>query len=451
MANDIAGVLLHGFGFMFLFTAFQTSTVIEPSVLQSNETEGGLGDRGDEVGFNSVAIIYSIFTAANWVAPSIVALLGAKWTMALSGLSYVGFIAAIIHPIEGVIYALAALLGFCAGSLWTAQGKYLTMCSDKSTMGRNAGIFWAMMETSLVLGNAFVFFYLKGDTTNISMTERYIIYGVLTGCGVFGVSLFLCLRRKTETTDSNVQFSLSGGKEKSEPSPVLAAFYKAGNLLKTKEMLCISLFCFYTGLDLTFFSSVYDTAVGNSVLPPKFGPTLGKKYVPLTGLFIGVGEIVAGLLFGLLGKKFVRHGRDPIVVIGLISHIVCYFLVFTSIPSNAPFEEAHDLSKTPYPLLLGPNLYLAQCAAFLLGFGDACFNTQIYSIIMALYQEDSAPPFALYKFFQSLAAAAGFFYSSHLLLHYQLIILVFFAVIGASAFIHVEWNSKRYSGYTPIQ
>ena len=69
MANDIAGVLLHGFGFMFLFTAFQTSTVIEvrtppspllyaqrcvlsfaqPSVLQSNETEGGLGDRGGAV------------------------------------------------------------------------------------------------------------------------------------------------------------------------------------------------------------------------------------------------------------------------------------------------------------------------------------------------------------------------------------------------------------------
>ena len=46
----------------------------------------------------------------------------------------------------------------------------------------------------------------------------------------------------------------------------------------------------------------------------------------------------------------------------------------------------------------------------MLGLGDASFNTQCYSILSHMYQEESSSAFALFKFSQSIAAAAAFFY-----------------------------------------
>jgi hypothetical protein len=45
-------------------------------------------------------------------------------------------------------------------------------------------------------------------------------------------------------------------------------------------------------------------------------------------------------------------------------------------------------------------LELALAASFMLGLGDACIQTQLCSIMSALYAEDSAPPFAIFQFFQ---------------------------------------------------
>lgn len=44
--------------------------------------------------------------------------------------------------------------------------------------------------------------------------------------------------------------------------------------------------------------------------------------------------------------------------------------------------------------------YLAIFCSFLLGFGDSCFNTQIYNVIGQRYSENSAPAMALFKFMQ---------------------------------------------------
>lgn len=38
--------------------------------------------------------------------------------------------------------------------------------------------------------------------------------------------------------------------------------------------------------------------------------------------------------------------------------------------------------------------------SFLIAFGDACFNTQVLSILGSIYASDSAPAFALFKFVQ---------------------------------------------------
>lgn len=89
---------------------------------------------------------------------------------------------------------------------------------------------------------------------------------------------------------------------------------------------------------------------------------------------------------------------------------------------------------------------VALFCAFLYGFGDACVNTQIYSIIGSLFPPESqmtSSAFALYKFTQSISAALSFFYSqSGLRLFVHLIILVSTATLSTLSFFLVENRFK---------
>jgi hypothetical protein len=70
----------------------------------------------------------------------------------------------------------------------------------------------------------------------------------------------------------------------------------------------------------------------------------------------------------------------------------------------------------------------------------------IDSLVGSLYpSSDSAPAFAIFKMFQSLAAAGAFFYSSVLVLKFQLLILAVVCFGAVLAFFSVEngANSKK--------
>lgn len=104
------------------------------------------------------------------------------------------------------------------------------------------------------------------------------------------------------------------------------------------------LLCFtfiYTGIELAFFSSVYGTVVGNTKSLDAEGNS--KKYMGLSGMMIGVGEITGGLVFGILSAKTSRFGRDPIVIFGFLVHISCYFLIFINFPKLSVSEATNDM------------------------------------------------------------------------------------------------------------
>jgi len=76
-------------------------------------------------------------------------------------------------------------------------------------------------------------------------------------------------------------------------------------------MIFLSFTFVYTGLELSFFSGVYSTCVGFTNKFPD-----AKKLVGLCGILVGLGEVVGGALFGILGSKMAKRGRDPIVLLG---------------------------------------------------------------------------------------------------------------------------------------
>eukprot|EP00064_Thunnus_orientalis_P002481 superscaffoldBa00000184_g2488 len=305
-------VVILGVGFLFIFTAFTTCGNIEQTVVKSLENDTFTGS-----GYHS------------------------------------GYIAVFIIPSTWAFYLTSVLIGIGAAMLWTAQGQFLVENSDASTINRNTGMFWALLQCRLV---------------------------------------YACLK------ETILQ------------------------LLKAKTMVLLSPCMVYSGLELAFYSGVYGTCIGATT---QFGAA-AKGLIGISGIVIGIGEIVGGGLFGLLCKNN-RFRRTSVVFLGMVVHFVAFYLIFLNIPDDAPVVFTTTTQKNPF---LTPS--------FLLGLGDSCFNTQLYSILGCVYAEHSTPAFAIFKFIQSVFAAVAFFYSGYLLLMWQLLLMVILGFSGTLCFFVVE-------------
>lgn len=89
------------------------------------------------------------------------------------------------------------MLGTSFTVIWTAQGNFLTVNSTPETVSRNAGVFWAIFQCSMLFGNIFVYFQFRGET-EISSSSRLVVYGVLTGMGITGTLLLFLLKGRTQ-------------------------------------------------------------------------------------------------------------------------------------------------------------------------------------------------------------------------------------------------------------
>ncbi|XP_047687950.1 UNC93-like protein MFSD11 isoform X2 [Prionailurus viverrinus] len=396
-SKKLFNIIILGIAFMFMFTAFQTCGNVAQTVIRS---------------LNSTDFHGSGYTSM--------------------------YIAVFIQPFAWFFYTASVFIGIAAAVLWTAQGNCLTINSDEHTIGRNSGIFWALLQSSLFFGNLYIYFAWQGKT-QISESDRRTVFIALTVISLVGTVLFFLIRQPEsenvlgEDESSDDQDLEVNESAQNTMAKAVDAFRKSLKLCVTREMLLLSITTAYTGLELTFFSGVYGTCVG---AVNKFG-TEEKSLIGLSGIFIGIGEILGGSLFGLLSKNN-RFGRNPVVLLGILVHFIAFYLIFLNMPGDAPIAPVEGTDSTAY---ISSSKEVAIFCSFLLGLGDSCFNTQLLSILGFLYSEDSAPAFAIFKFVQSVCAAVAFFYSNYLLLHWQLLVMVIFGFFGTISFFSVEWDA----------
>ncbi|XP_051572276.1 UNC93-like protein MFSD11 isoform X1 [Myxocyprinus asiaticus] len=426
-------VVILGIGFLLIFTAFTTCGNIEQTVVKSlnNTTFSGSG-------YHSLGIIYGVFSFCNLLAPTIVAITGPQLTMFLSGILYSGYIAVFIIPSTWSFYFTSVLIGIGAAMLWTAQGHVLLENSDTSTINRNTGMFWALLQCSMVFGNLYVYFDWNGKT-EISDNDRKIMFVALLVISVLGTLSFLALRKVRELEDAlseeEGQSLLSARliykqRVTSAVTEAKTEFKTILDIFRTKTILLLSFCMAYSGLELSFYSGVYGTCIGATT---HFGEA-AKGLIGISGIVVGIGEIVGGGLFGLVLKNN-RFRRTSVVFLGMVVHFVAFYLIFLNIPDDAPVVLKTSSQHKPY---MAPSVSIALLCSFLLGLGDSCFNTQLYSILGRVYVEHSAPAFAIFKFTQSIFAAVAFFYSGYVLLTWQLLIMVIMGFTGTLCFFIVE-------------
>ena len=130
------------------------------SAKQENSTSYIEGFQGD--GYISNSLLYASFALSNFLAPWVIARLGAKVSMLVGGLGYTAYAAQMLHLSTWLLYTCAVLNGVGASLLWTGQGTFLSINSSSECAGRDAGIFWTLYQLSGVVGNIAVFFLFQG-------------------------------------------------------------------------------------------------------------------------------------------------------------------------------------------------------------------------------------------------------------------------------------------------
>ncbi|XP_064171114.1 UNC93-like protein MFSD11 isoform X1 [Anguilla rostrata] len=455
----VFNVVILGIGFLLIFTAFTTCGNIEQTVIKSVENRTFIGS-----GYHSLGIIYGVFSVSNLFAPTVVTVLGPQVTMFLSGVLYSGYIAVFILPAAWSLYLTSVLIGVGAAMLWTAQGHFLVQNSDADTINRNTGVFWGLLQCSMLFGNLYIYFDWNGITeitegnrkslfiallvlsvlchacvVVLSEGNRKSLFIALLVLSVLGTLCFLVLRRPPVQEDilseEEGQSLLSARViyKQRAVSAVREARSDLGTmlrLLRSRTILLLSSCMAYSGLELSFYSGVYGTCLGATA---HFGDA-AKGLIGLSGIVVGVGEILGGGLFGLVCRNN-RLRRTSVVFLGMVVHFVAFYLIFLNIPDDAPLVTSSVTQHEPYLL---PSISIALLCSFLLGLGDSCFNTQLYSILGCVYGEESAPAFTIFKFIQSICAALAFFYSGYLLLSWQLLLMVLLGFVGTLCFFLVE-------------
>ncbi|KAK7940529.1 hypothetical protein WMY93_003855 [Mugilogobius chulae] len=331
-----------------------------------------------------------------------------------------------IHPpIHMVFYLTSLLIGIGAAMLWTAQGQFLVENSEASTINRNTGMFWALLQCSMIFGNLYIYFEWNG-ATDISDNSRRNVFLSLLVASVLGTLSFLILRQshpdEEMLSDEEGQSLLTTRmrykhRANSAMQDAKAEFKTIFQLLKTKTIVLLSPCMAYSGLELSFYSGVYGTCIGATT---HFGGA-AKGLIGISGIVIGAGEIVGGGLFGLLCKNN-RFRRTSVVFLGMVVHFVAFYLIFLNIPADAPVVFKTTTQMSPY---LSPSVSIALLCS-------SCLDS-----------ETSTPAFAIFKFIQSVFAAVAFFYSGHLLLMWQLLVMVVLGFSGTCA--SLWWNGCRTS------
>ncbi|OBT54202.1 hypothetical protein VE04_06516, partial [Pseudogymnoascus sp. 24MN13] len=171
---------------------------------------GGLGGGGKQdptLADNMLIALYSTFAVVGFFAGSFVNKLGVKLTLAFGGLGYciysISLLASVHANVGGFNIFAGALLGVCAGLLWTAQGTIMLSYPKESEKGRSFAIFWMIFNLGGVIGSlvisqltAYVFQIPLGENIhvkgNVTVTDgTYIAFIVLMFVGAV-VGMFLC-------------------------------------------------------------------------------------------------------------------------------------------------------------------------------------------------------------------------------------------------------------------
>ncbi|XP_050399300.1 protein unc-93 homolog A [Patella vulgata] len=418
------------FGFVFLFTAFQSMANLQSSL---NKEEG--------VGTASLSTLYgALVVSCMFVPPILIAHLGCKWTIPLSMCGYVLYMGANFYAVWGTMIPAAIILGLGAAPLWSAKCAYLTETgiwyakltgqSEDATINRFFGIFFMIFQTSQIWGNLIsstVFSPTPENGTTLNVTndlnkcganfdpidppanntnlkkpeqnQVYLLCGIYIGCAVAAVIIISVLLDKIILEKDE--------RRQGRPSPkLLIATFK--HLISSPAQLLLIPLTIYSGVEQAFISGDYTKSYITC--------SLGIWNVGYVMICYGVVDAICSFSFG----RMVQYvGHIPFFILAFIVHGGVQITLLFWIPDP-------DAIVIFYVL------------AALWGMGDAVIQTQINAFYGFLFKDNTEPAFANYRLWESVGFIFAYAYNDFIVTNIKIYVCMAFLVVGMAGYGTVE-------------
>ncbi|XP_067929897.1 protein unc-93 homolog A-like [Watersipora subatra] len=425
--------------FLVLFTAFGPVQDLQSSLFK----EGGMGT-------TVLAILYGAFVISGFlVVTPLINSIGSKWTLVISIVCYITYVAAHFHATWGVFIPAAVMAGMGAAPLWAAKGHYLnTLAHDyakKKGVSNDAavnlffGVFYLFMTSSSVWGNiissqvltpsdanysiaplsaeelklcgkAFCPQNTAGNNTNLLRppeSKLYMLAGIYTGCTCIALIIVSTLLQKLP-----VEMHKSGGlcaKANCKPKLLIAAFLQ----LKDKRQLLLIPITIHTGLQHAFFGSDYTQAFITC--------SFGNWWVGYAIICYGTAGAICSLLFGKL-VQFV--GRIPFFTLAAAVNVTLITIYLST-----------DITPD--------NIYRYLIYAAIWGMGDSTWRTQTLSLYGVIFRDNSEAAFSNSMLWKSMGYITAFAYQSRLCFSIKAYILLANLGLGMIGYFTVEYIEYR--------
>ncbi|BEJ15812.1 hypothetical protein CspHIS471_0504170 [Cutaneotrichosporon sp. HIS471] len=340
------------------------------------------------------SLLYAMFCLVGFISGSVHNVIGSRLTLFIGACGYPIYVGGLwalqVHHVRPFLIVSGAVLGACAGLLWTAQGTIMMAYPMEKDKGRSFGIFWAVFSMGAVVGASIALGiqWKEGDMPNAS-TGVYLAFTILMLCGVAASQLVLPARHivREDGTLVELEATLSVKEE-------IREFFR-----QFKDWRMLALFPM-------FFASNYFYAYQGAVVPFIFN---GRSRA-LSSLITNLGAVIGGLFVGFLLDLIPAQRRTR----AMIGWLVVFVFVGSVWGGGVAFQRLFSRVDTPeeswrldYNQGHAPQAY---GLLFMYYFTDSLFQGLAYYIMASL----SNNPFKLarmtgyYKSVQSAGAAISF-------------------------------------------
>ncbi|KAA1469677.1 MFS general substrate transporter [Dentipellis sp. KUC8613] len=359
---------------------------------------------------NANVAVYSTFAGIGFFAGTINNYLGSRITLFLGSMGYAlyvgSYLATNIHPGAGAFVIVAgAILGLCAGLLWTAQGSLMMAYPTEGQKGMFIGIFWSIFNLGGVVGASVAFGQNFHSKANAVGNGTYIGFLVLTIIGVT-IPLFMADPNKMIRTDGTKVTTPRQPHWKTE-------FYGLFIALKTDPMIMLLFPMFFASNWFTTWQfNDYNAALFNI------------RTRSLNELVYWIAQIFGSLMIAvLLDQPRLRRrfrafaGWTVLFLMVFAAHIWAYFYQKNYTRESIP-NDAQKMDLNDKPFIGRVFLYIV------FGMLDAMWQTTAYWMMGAMSNDTAKLAYfaGFYKSIQS-AGAAGVWRADAVKLPYMNIFL----------------------------